>query len=203
MKRNALKGGLLAATLALAQTAWAQTPPATAPVSSASSASSAAKKALAAKIVKLQQPGIDMVARQLVEQPVLQMLQQVNIAMQQRVAPERRQALAADIQADARKYAEEMGPLVRDKATRIAPGVLQPMLEEKFTEDELKQIIAIIESPVNRKYQALGPELQRTLAQKLVEEMKPAIEPRFKALAQSVQERLQPAGAASAPANGK
>ena len=77
------------------------------------------------------------------------------------------------------------------------------MLEEKFSEDELKQLIAIIESPVNRKYQAMGPELQRALGQKLVEEMKPALEPRLKALAQSVQGRLQPPAAASAPASGK
>jgi hypothetical protein len=189
MKYLALVGGLLAASLTVhAQT---QTPP----------ASSAAKKELAARIVKLQQPGIDNLSKQLVEQPAMQMLQQAGIAIQQRVAADRRQAVAADIQADARKYAEEMGPIARDKATKLAPGILQPMLEEKFTEDELKQLIAIIESPVNRKYQALGPEMQRALAQKLVEDMKPAIEPKLRALNQSIGARLQPAagGAASAP----
>ncbi|GAB1389033.1 MAG: hypothetical protein AMXMBFR78_36540 [Rubrivivax sp.] len=197
--RKALNGGLLVAALALSPAAYAQS----APTSSAPLPASAAKKELAARIVKLQQPGIDMVARQLVEQPALQILQQANTVMQQRVAPDRRQAVAADIQADARKYAEDLAPLVREKATKLAPGVIQPMLEEKFSEDELKQLIAIIESPVNRKYQAMGPELQRALGQKLVEEMKPALEPRLKALAQSVQGRLQPPAAASAPASGK
>lgn len=199
MMRKALNGGLLVAALALSPAAYAQS----APTASAPLPASAAKKELAARIVKLQQPGIDMVARQLVEQPALQILQQANTVMQQRVAPDRRQAVAADIQADARKYAEDLAPLVREKATKLAPGVIQPMLEEKFSEDELKQLIAIIESPVNRKYQAMGPELQRALGQKLVEEMKPALEPRLKALAQSVQGRLQPPAAASAPASGK
>lgn len=199
MMRKALNGGLLVTALALSPAAYAQS----APTSSAPLPASAAKKELAARIVKLQQPGIDMVARQLVEQPALQILQQANTVMQQRVAPDRRQAVAADIQADARKYAEDLAPLVREKATKLAPGVIQPMLEEKFSEDELKQLIAIIESPVNRKYQAMGPELQRALGQKLVEEMKPALEPRLKALAQSVQGRLQPPAAASAPASGK
>ena len=199
MMRKALNVGLLVAALALSPAAYAQS----APTSSAPLPASAAKKELAARIVKLQQPGIDMVARQLVEQPALQILQQANTVMQQRVAPDRRQAVAADIQADARKYAEDLAPLVREKATKLAPGVIQPMLEEKFSEDELKQLIAIIESPVNRKYQAMGPELQRALGQKLVEEMKPALEPRLKALAQSVQGRLQPPAAASAPASGK
>ncbi len=199
MMRKALNGGLLVAALALSPAAYAQS----APTSSAPLPATAAKKGLAARIVKLQKPGIDMVARQLVEQPALQILQQANTVMQQRVAPDRRQAVAADIQADARKYAEDLAPLVREKATKLAPGVIQPMLEEKFSEDELKQLIAIIESPVNRKYQAMGPELQRALGQKLVEEMKPALEPRLKALAQSVQGRLQPPAAASAPASGK
>lgn len=169
-------------------------------------AASAAKKELAARIVKLQQPGIDTLARQLVEQPVMQIMQQAGVALQQRVAADRRQAVAADIQADARKYAEEMNPLARDKATRLAPGILQPILEEKFTEDELKQLIAIIESPVNRKYQALGPEMQRALGEKLIADLKPALEPRLKALAQTIGGRLQPAAgsaAASAPAGGK
>lgn len=189
-QRIALIGGLLAVTLA----AHAQT--------TAGTGSSPAKKELAARIVKLQQPGIDALARQLVEQPAMQIMQQAGLALQQRVAPERRQAVAADIQADARKYAEEMNPLVRDKATQLAPGVLQPILEEKFTEDELKQIIAIIESPVNRKYQALGPEMQRALGEKVVAEVKPTIEPKLKALAQTVGGRLQPPAAASAPASG-
>jgi hypothetical protein len=190
MIRYALAGGLLAASLfAQAQTASAPAP------------SSAAKKELIAKVIKLQQPGIDGVARQLVDLPVMQMLQQAGIALQQRVAADRRQAVAADIQADARKYAEEVGPVARERVNRLAPGVIAPMLEEKFTEDELKQLIAIIESPVNRKYQAMGPELQKTLTEKLLAEMKPTMEPKFKALNQTIAGRLAPA--ASGPAGGK
>jgi hypothetical protein len=194
MKRITLAAGLLAAAFA----AHAQAPAPASP-----SAASPAKKELAAKIVKLQQPGIDNLARQLVEQPAMQMLQQAGVALQQRVAADRRQAVAADIQADARKYAEEVGPIARDKATKLAPAIIQPMLEEKFTEDELKQLIAIIESPVNRKYQALGGDMQRALGQKLVEEMKPVIEPKLKALNQAIAGRLQPAAPGTASSPGK
>lgn len=181
MIRYVLAGGLLAASVfAQAQNA------ASAPVS-------AAKKELVAKIIKLQQPGIDGVARQIVEVPVMQMLQQAGVALQQRVAADRRQAVAADIQADARKYAEEVGPVARERVNRLAPGVIAPVLEEKFTEDELKQLIVIIESPINRKYQALGPELQKSLTEKLLAEMRPTIEPKFKALNQTIAGRLAPA----------
>jgi hypothetical protein len=45
-----------------------------------------------------------------------------------------------------------------------------PCWRRSFTEDELKQIIAILESPVNRKFQAHGPDMQRALGEKLVAE---------------------------------
>lgn len=192
MIRSTLAAGLLAAsTLASAQTA---APATTTP-------SSPAKKELVAKVLKLQQPGVETVARQLIEQPAAQMMQQAGIALQQRVAADRRQAVAADIQADVRKYVEEMGPLAKDRAGKLAPAVLGPILEEKFSEDELKQLIAIIESPVNRKYQSLGGEMQKALAEKLVAELRPSIEPKLRSLQQTVAGRLAPA--ASGPATGK
>lgn len=184
---------LTAGLLALSMSAFAQ---------GASQPASAAKKALVAKVVTLQQPGVDNIAKQLVEQPAMQMMQQAGMALQQRVAPDRREAVARDIQADARKYAEELNPQVRDKAAKLAPTVLGPMLEERFTEDELKQLVAILESPTYRKYQGMGGEMLKSLGEKLVVEVKPLVEPRLRALNQSIGNRLTPAagGAASAPA---
>lgn len=195
MIRSILVRGLLAALLAACWAAQAQT---TTPATPATS--SPAKKELVGKVLKLQQPGIDNVARQLVEQPAGQMMQQAGLALQQRVAADRRQAVAADIQADLRKYAEEVGPVARDKAGKLAPTVLGPILEEKFTEDELKQLIAIIESPVNRKYQALGVEMQKALSEKLVAEMRPMMETKLRGLQQSIAGRLAPAAPAASGA---
>lgn len=158
-----------------------------------SAPASAAKKELVAKVLKLQQPGVDNVARLLIQQPVAQMLQQVAPALQQRVAADRREAVARDIQADARKYVEDLEAIAKDKADKLAPGVLGPILEEKFNEDELRQLIAIIESPVNRKYQSLGGEMQKALAEKLLAEMRPLMEPKLLALQQTVAGRLAPA----------
>lgn len=189
MIRSTLVAGLMAASaIASAQTAA----PATA---------SPAKKELVAKVLKLQQGGVETVARQLIEQPAAQMMQQAGIALQQRVAADRREAVATDIKADVRKYVDEMGPVAKDRASKLAPTVLGPMLEEKFTEDELKQLIAIIESPVNRKYQAMGGEMQKALAEKLVAELRPSMEPKLRTLQQTVANRLAPA--ASGPAAGK
>ena len=51
-----------------------------------------------------QQGGIDGIARSLVEQPAMALMQQAGMILQTRVAPEKREALAKEIQADVRKY---------------------------------------------------------------------------------------------------
>jgi len=197
LKLNALLLTLaLAAAGAQAQTA---TPPASAAAAKPALPTSPAKKALVAKLLQLQQPGIESMARQLAEQPALQMLQQSRPALQ-RLPPERREAVAKEIQADARKYAEEATPIVRDRAVKLAPTTIGTMLEERLTEDELKQVIAILESPANRKFQAMAGDMQRALGEKLVAETGPLIEPKVKALEQSMRTKLEiPAGGGLTP----
>lgn len=168
----------------------------------ASAETSAAKKELIAKVVQLQQGGVDGIARSLVEQPALAMLQQAGQVLQTRIAPDKREALAKEIQADVRKYVEEVTPLLRDKAAKLAPGVMGPLLDEKFTEDELKQLVGWLESPVVRRYQQLSPEIQKGLSEKLVAETRAQVEPKLQALDRSVSTRLgmTPAKAAPSPA---
>jgi uncharacterized protein len=194
---------VLAALLAVAAAAQAQTPAAPAAPAAPSAPSSPAKKELVTKILQLLQPAIEGVARQLVEQPALQ-LQQGAAAALQRVPAERREALARDLEADLRKYAEEIVPMARERAVRLAPTTIGPLLEERFTEDELRQVVALLESPVNRKFQQTFPEMQRALGEKLVADTRSVIEPRVRALDQTMAKRLgiaPPAGAASgAPA---
>ncbi len=160
----------------------------------------ATKKELVARILLLQQPDIEQAAQALVERPALQMLQRAGMVLQSQVAAEKRDAVAKEIQADAKKYADETVPLVRERAVKLAPSTVGALLEEKFSEDELKQLIAIIESPVNRKFQQLGGEMQKALVDKLVAETQGVVEPKVKALEQSIGKRLglpAPAGAAS------
>jgi hypothetical protein len=160
------------------------------------------KKALVAKVLQLQQPGIESTARQLAEQPANQLLQQAAIAIRQRVPEDKREALAREIQAEARKYADEATPPLRDSAVKLAPSTIGPILEEKFTADELKQLITILESPVNRKFQSLGGEMQRALTEKLVAEARPTIEPKLRALQQTVGDKINAAAASGSAASG-
>ncbi len=183
------KAFLIAAALAATTLAQAQT-----------AAPSAAKKELVARVLQLQQPGIEAMARTLAEQPALRLMQQAGAALQ-RLPAERREAVARDIEADLRKYADEAVPIVRDQAVKLAPSTIGALIEERFTEDELRQIIALLESPVNRKFQSLAPEMQRSLGEKLIGETRAAVEPKVRALEQTVAKRLgvTPPAAASAP----
>ena len=64
--------------------------------------STPAKKELVARIIKIQQPAIDNMARTLVQEPLGPLMESADGALQQRVAPEKREAVAKAIQADAR-----------------------------------------------------------------------------------------------------
>ena len=146
-----------------------------------STASSPAKKELVQKILQLQQAEIEQVARNIVERPAAQMMQEAGLAMQRGVAPEKREAMAKAIEAEVKKYVDESYPLVRERAIRLAPSTLGAALEEKFNEDELKQLVAWIESPVNKKFQQLGPA-RNAFVQKVVSESVAAVDPKVGAL---------------------
>lgn len=161
---------------------------------------SPAKKELIAKVISLQQGGIDGIARSLVEQPAMALMQQAGMILQTRVAPEKREALAKEIQADVRKYVEEATPIVRERAQKAAPGVMGALLDERFTEDELKQLVAWLESPVVRRYQQMTPDIQKGMSEKLVADTRAAVEPKLQALDRSISARLGVQPPASAPA---
>ena len=165
---------------------------------------SPAKKELVQKVLALQQPGIELAARGLVERPAALMLQEAGRVAQVQVPADKREAVGKTIEADAKRYVEETFPQVRDRALKIAPVTLGAGLEEKFTEDELKQLIAWFESPLNKKFQAASGEMQNSFMQKLVAEVRPMIEPNLQALEQKVRAALgvpaASAGAAAKPA---
>ena len=163
----------------------------------AAGAQTGAKKELVQKLLTLQQPGIEQLSRNIVERPAAQMMQEVGLVLQRQIAPDKREAVAKQVETEVKKFVEESVPLVRERAIKLAPSVFGPMLEEKFSEDELKQLIAWFESPVNKKFQQLGPEMQNTFVQKLLADARPVVDPKLQALDGRVRVIL---GAPPAPA---
>jgi hypothetical protein len=168
------------------------------------SAQGTAKKDLVQRILAIQQSEIETVARGLIERPAAQMMQEAGLALQRQVAPDKREAMAKSIEAEVKKYVDESYPLVRERALRIAPTTIGAVLEEKMTEDELKQLLAWLESPVNKKYQTLGPDMRNGFVQKLLTDARPVVDPKLQALDGRIRQILgvPAAPAASAPPAG-
>lgn len=163
---------------------------------------SAAKKDLVNKILQMQQPELEMVAASLAERPAIQMMQEAGFVLRTRIPADKSEAVAKEIQADVKKYLDETVPKVRERAVKLAPSTIGSLLEEKFTEDELKQLVAISESPVNRKFSQLRGEMLNVLGEKLVAETQGTIKSNLKALELTITKRLG-APAKSAPAAGE
>lgn len=160
------------------------------------------KKELAAKVLQLQQPGIENVGRGIAAQTAQQVVALTAQALA-RVPADKRDAVANDARAEVKKFYDEIEPLLREQALKLAPSTVGVTLEERFSEDELKQLIAWLESPVSKKYEQLARESSAALQQKLIAETRPTIEPKLKALEQTLGKRMgfQPRPAASAPAS--
>lgn len=168
----------------------------------AAAPSSPAKKELVSRILKLQQPAFESLARELTSQPANELIGGALDYVQTQVAADKREAMAKGLQQDAEKYMSETYPLVRDRAMKLAPTTVGALLEEKFSEEELKQVVGILESPVYSKFQKLGGDMQRALVSKLVPDAKPAVEPKLRALDQAFATRLGVKPIASGGAGG-
>ena len=169
----------------------------------AGSAQAQTKKELIAKLLQLQQPGVENIGRVIAGQTSQRVLQAAGQAMP-RIAADKREAVGKDVQADVKKFYDEIEPILRKRAIDLAPATLAPMYEEKFNEDELKIVIAWLESPVSKKFQQVDGEIANTLAQKVVTETRGAVETRLKTLETSLAKKLgvpvQPnGGGASGP----
>jgi hypothetical protein len=176
-------------------------------VASAQTQSSPAKKELINKLLTLQQAGVDDLARTIAQGPAMSLGQQAMVALET-VPADKRDAAARSIDADLKKYLEETTPIVKERTTKLAPVVIGPLLEEKLTEDELKQVIAWIESPVRKKYEALSPEMRTGLGQRVLADLSPSLNPKIGALQDKIVGTLRASGAklppkpAAAPASG-
>lgn len=171
-----------------------------APAAAPAAPSSPAKKELIAKLLVIQQPGVEVLSRSILQQPLGQLMQQAGGALQQ-VPAEKREATAKAMEAEIKKFVDENAPMMKERALKLAPGTVGVLLDERFTEDELRQLLAWLESPVSKKFNQVSGELQKSLADKLLAETGSTLETRFKTLQQNLAKHLGlPPASASAPA---
>ncbi|MDR6538099.1 DUF2059 domain-containing protein [Variovorax soli] len=148
------------------------------------------KAAMVKQFLDLQRPGIEALARGLVEQSSAPIAQAGSQYLQTQVPAEKREAAAKAADAELKKYFDDAYPIVRDKAVALAPDALGPILRDNFSEDELRQLLAWINSPLSKKYQELNPKMQTALTEKLVAETRSSIEPKMRTLDANVAKAL-------------
>jgi hypothetical protein len=154
-------------------------------------AAATSKQELVNKVLKLWQ--VESIGESMLQQPVGNAVQQARVMLQGRAAPEKRDAAMTEITEDARKFMEDNRSVTRASAEKLIPTTIAPMLAERFTEEELKQIIAILESPVKAKFEAMVPELQKKLGESVAADTRAVIDPKLQELQQRIGTRLRTA----------
>ncbi len=195
-----MKKILLITLLGTALAAQAQNTPApAAPAAASVPAPSAAKKDLLNRLLALQQPALESTARNLAEQPMRQMLAAAEQALP-RVPEDKREAAVKQIEGLAKKYAEEAAAVSKERSAKIAQSALLPLYNEKFSEDELRQLLVALEAPAYKKFQQAMPEAGNAFTQQLVTELRPVLDPKLKTLEASVASALGMTPNGEAPA---
>ena len=148
-----------------------------------------AKQELVNRVLQLWHP--ESIGESMLQAPVGDAVQQARVVLQGRVSPEKRDAAMKEIVADARKFMDDNKPVAQASAQKLVGTTVAPMLAERFSEDELRQIIAILESPVKKKFETMMPELQKKLGESVAADTRAVIDPKLQELQQRIGMRLR------------
>jgi hypothetical protein len=177
--------------MTLKKTAWAMAVATTLVATSLSA--HADKKDVVQKILSSQQGALDDMSRNVAEQPARQLAMGARQVLVQAVPEDKREATAKQVDAEIKKYLDGAVPAVRASAGKLSTSVLGPIYEEKFSEDELKQLQAMLESPVLKRYQSLLPEMSNALLEKVVADARPQVTPKLQTAEKNIRAILDKA----------
>lgn len=176
----------------LSKTVWAAAAAAVL-MSTALSAQAQTKKELVQKLISIQQASLESTAKGLAEAPARQLVAAAQPILAQGVAPERREATAKLVDAEIKKYLDAAGPIVRASTIKMSQGAISSAIDEKFTEDELKQLVVMLDSPVLKKYQTVLPDLSKALVEQVVQDARPQVDPKLQAAQEAIRKILDKA----------
>ena len=167
---------LLATTAALAQTAPVVSP----------------QKLELARRVAARMP-MENVGLGMLQKPVVEALRQAQAVIEGRVPADKQKAAMDDVTADARHFLDEETPVVKASTRTVVDNSVVPMLAQRFSEDELKQLAAILESPVKAKFEAMAPEIEKTIGEGVAKANQAQINPKLTELQNKIGLRLRAA----------
>ena len=138
---------------------------------------------------------VEDVAVMMVQRPAVNALEQSRVVLQGRVAPAKQQRTLQDISTDVQKYVNDATPIAKASAHKVVKESLTPLLLQNFDELELKQIIALLESPVKKKFESVVPSLEKTLGDRVAADCAAQINPMMQTMTQAVGLKLRAASA--------
>ncbi len=125
---------------------------------------------LATKVVALQQgPELDRLVQQLSGGATQELIASWGPKLEASVPKAKQQKASEDLNVELKKYSEDANKLIGKQVSKVSAETLVPAYAEKFTLEELKQLVAFFESPAIKKYQSTAPELGNIFVQKLIE----------------------------------
>jgi hypothetical protein len=175
----------------LTNTAWASALAAALALTSLSA--HADKKEWAQKIVTMQQDAVDGMARAIVEQPARQLSMQSAQILGHAVPEAKRDATGKQIDTEIRKYVDGATPILKASATKLSKTTIGGGLEEKFTEEELKELHGMLTSSVMKKFQSAIPELSGKLQEQVMAEARTQLGPKIDTTGNNVRKILDTA----------
>lgn len=124
----------------------------------------------ATKFVALQQgPELDRLVNQLADSAAQDVLQAWAPKLQSNVSKEKMEQARDSLNVELKKYFDDVYKTISAKTGKVSADALVPVYMQRFSLEELKQLVGFFESPAVKKYQAAAPELGNTFVQQLVE----------------------------------
>ncbi len=125
----------------------------------------------ATKAVALQQgPELDRLIGQLAESSSQDVVQSWGVKMRANVPDTQLEKAAESLNVELKKYNDDVSKIIKNKVNKASADSLIPVYMERFSLDELKQLVAFFESSAVKKYQAAAPTLGNVFVNQLIME---------------------------------
>lgn len=135
----------------------------------------------ATKAVALQQgPELDRLIGQLAESSSQELVENWGNKLRAQVSKAQFDTSVESLNAELKKYNDDVSKIIKNKVNKASTDSLIPAYMERFSQDELKQLVAYFESPVVKKYQAAAPALGNIFVNQLIMETRVDVTARAK-----------------------
>jgi uncharacterized protein len=155
----------------------------------------------ATKAVALQQgPELERLVSQLADSATQDILQNWAPKLQSDVPPAKQEQAKVGLNGELKKYFDDVSKTINSKVSKVSAEALIPAYMERFSLDELKQLVAFFESSAVKKYQASAPELGNVFVKQLIEATRDDVTARTRQFDDAAAKIVGSAPAAKAPA---